>query len=133
MDFSPRLSERDFIITELLYVLTQLEVQIDLLTDPGGVSTAVHEAIDRTLDELLEAANQYQHSYATSLSVQVDDAALPPSANKLDELRERRKRTQLLVAAVPEWSEEVFTLTRDQLSHDKACATRLAEVRAQTG
>jgi hypothetical protein len=137
-----KITEAQFLLTELQYTLGQLHVQLEDM-DAGTRERVMcgNRSIEGVLAELCEADSRYQSQYARLLHATSpepetsDEIALPVSHGEQQpgaETRFERLRTQtiaLLRGTGTEWPQEVLDLVKTQVGEDRIQITQIAECR----
>jgi hypothetical protein len=138
------ITEAQFLLTELQYTLGQLHVQLaDIDTESMSSSMCGDRTIEQVVSDLCESELRYQSQYARLLNLtqsagpsehvalpMADESAQQSSQSRFEHLRTHT--IEMLKGTEGSWSQEVLDLVKQQVSHDRAQTTQIAECRKST-
>jgi hypothetical protein len=123
------ISEAEFLLTELEYTISQIQVQIgDLDAKAPDAIRANGRTPAEILKEMLRRERAFQNQYARLLHVSAPATVADEDSAETTLAHERARTIQMLRDA-GEWSVPLLDVVRQHAAHDRQWTTALAEGR----
>lgn len=127
-----RVSQESFLLTELLYTVSQLQVQLGALkaSAEGAGEVSFGHAVS-IVEGMIEAEERYRAQFAGILNVEIQQSE-PKQGYGPEGFRSQREETVALLERVQKpWPRSLFEAVREVAANDRSQTTAIAQHRSR--